>query len=175
MAKSNGIAQELVLEKLKSLPAGVRQEDKAAWIKVYGPHGDQGPRIYIAKQVRVRQIDLSDFGKGWVGTLPLKAPNGRVQAHLDMEDPLALWHLEELLKLLPSLPRVEKARVAPMGRTAKSPKNPPTASSRLQKGIVDNSHLPAKDNSEEAKAKRKALIEKVAREKGVAISPDANV
>ena len=172
MSKKSGIEFEAFKSILEGeLPEGVSIEDKAAWVKIEGPHGNDGPRMYVAKQVRVREVHLSAFGKGFVGTIPPKDLNGRVQAYLDLEDPNALSHFRMLLEMLPTLPKTEKparAKIAPLKKREE------TASSRLSKGTVDNSHLPKADNSEEAKAKRLALIAKVAKEKGVEVSPLAN-
>lgn len=172
MAKTNGIAQELVMEVLSNAPEGISIEDKAAWIKISGPHGDDGPRMYIARQVRIRQVDLSGFGKGFVGTVPLKAPNGRVQAHLDMEHEHALKHLGMLMQLLVSLPATPKPERKPLLPKRKKEE---VASARMAKGLVDNSHLPKVDNSEEAKERRRRLIAQVAKEKGVPVSPNADI
>ncbi len=68
---------------------GVKVEEKAGWIKVSGPHGDAGPRVYLQRRNTVRQVDLSNFADEQIedlgeGAVPAPRDNGRVQAQLDL-------------------------------------------------------------------------------------------
>lgn len=151
-----GIEMSLIDLVVSSRPANVRLEDKAAWLKLEGPGGQ---RVYIAKQKTCRRIDLSDFGKDWVGTVPLKAPNGRVQAHLDLAHPHALTHLAMLLELIASMPKVEKE---------KTDRRPPAP-----KPLLVASSSPLRETIDEAKAQRLehiAKIKKFASMKNVEVS-----
>ncbi len=62
---------------------GVSIEEKSAWVKVSGPRGNKGPRIYIQRKENVRQVDLSGMGVP-EGCVPSDGDNGTVQAHLDL-------------------------------------------------------------------------------------------
>lgn len=63
--------------------------------------GKKGARLYIALTEIVRQIDLSGWGADLEGTHPPSAPNGGVQAQLDLSDERrALGYLENILMSL---------------------------------------------------------------------------
>ncbi|HYF54553.1 MAG TPA: hypothetical protein VEA41_09865 [Salinarimonas sp.] len=209
MASSRGINMEMVMKfiegRIATIP-GITLEHKSAWLFVGGPHGTKGPRMYIAKQKFTRQVDLSGcgrdllgfdpsspnannavFGDYWPGAVPLKAHNGAVRAHLDLEprvrcriedgkivgdavegeltpadqDLLALENMVVYATWVASAaPMAAKPRTAPKQRTSSpgSGSRAPTASQRLAKSGVDNSHLPSKD-SPEMRAKRKKSLE----------------
>lgn len=108
-SKRPGLARSLFDALIAARPEGIAVEEKAAWTKLQGPSGQ---RIYVARTEIVRQVDLSGFGRGFVGTLPLKAPNGQVQAHLDLSHPQALEHFAMLLETLARLPKPEAAERA---------------------------------------------------------------
>lgn len=154
-----GIDFSLVEQVINARPSNVKLEDKKNWLKLEAPNG---ARVYIAKQKQVRQIDLSGFGKGMYGTIPLQKPNGAVEAHLDLSHERALFHLQQILELMGrnEIVVTEKKRVAPMSASsqpkpeAKRPEAQPLAS------------LPADE-----KAARAARIRAVAAEKGVTVSP----
>jgi len=95
---------------------GVKIEYKKAWIQLMAKNGN---RMYIAKTKMVRQIDLSGFGAGLVGTEKLRAPNGMVQAHLDLSDDRALFHLFALMEAMGSMETAEKKKASPMASSSK--------------------------------------------------------
>lgn len=82
-----GIAFDNMIEICNDVP-GVNVEEKAGWIKVSGPHGDSGPRIYLQRRNLVRQVDFSNFAEEQLEKLsPTLIPaegNGKVQAQLDL-------------------------------------------------------------------------------------------
>lgn len=146
-----GVDFERFDEVNRRAPEGVTVGPLSGFIKVEGPGGQ---RIYVQKAHTVRQVDLSGFGKGLPGTVPLPSPNGRVEAQLDLSDPeAAIKRYEELVALLPTLPKMVQARKAPLMISTKG----------KRKGTKpvpgeDRSHLPAID-SEEMLVKRRKTIE----------------
>lgn len=166
MAKSVGIPMarfEEIIVRLEA--AGLKVEDKAGWIKVEGPGGH---RMYVAKQKEVRRVDLSGFAKGWavpgLGILPPKEPNGRVYGRVDLEHPQALLHFEMLGMAMLTWPAP-----APEERRGVGRKAAPKAAAEPKRAEA----LPLGQLSDDEKAKRKALIARVAKEKGVTVSPSA--
>ena len=92
---------------------GVRCEFKKNWLKLFAKNG---MRMYVARQKVTRQIDLSGWDgktKGLVGVFPAEKKNGQVEAHVDMSDEKALFHIVGLLSMMASLPDPVKAKKAP--------------------------------------------------------------
>lgn len=99
---------------------GMRVDENESYLKVYWPahrkagQKDSPYRLYLAKGKGVcKRVDLSGFGRKGVGTVGLEAPNGRVQAHLDLSLPEE-WVLLNLHAALVSMslldPGVEEAK-----------------------------------------------------------------
>jgi hypothetical protein len=81
-------------------------DEKASWLKISAPNGN---RVYIARQDRVKQVDLSGFGSGWEGTTQLERLNGSVQAHLDLTDEAAaVSALKTILSTMGDVPNESK-------------------------------------------------------------------
>lgn len=77
---TGGLDRALFDEAIAGRPEGLTVEEKAAWTKLRGP---SGARIYVSKAKRVKQVDLSGFGRGLAGTVKPKVDNGKVEAQLD--------------------------------------------------------------------------------------------
>jgi hypothetical protein len=131
--------------------------EQAAFLKVVGP---QGHRMYIAKQGLVRRIDLAFTPADMDGIIPIRKPNGNAKWELDTSPVEALTRMEKLLIWMLDAPAetVEKKR-------AFVPSLPKAIAQRRQ----------AEANDPAAKEERRKRIESVAREKGVSISPNADI
>jgi hypothetical protein len=88
---------------------GVSVEEKAGWIKVSGPHGDRGPRVYIQRKAQVRQVDLSMMGAP-EGSFASDGKNGSVEAHLDLASPAWAASFAACLDLVASSTPVQSAK-----------------------------------------------------------------
>ena len=122
---TGGVERARFDEALASLPSGLTMTEKAAWTKIVGP---SGARIYVSRAKRVKQVDLSNFGKGLAGTTRPKVPNGKVQAHLDFRgsDDEVMARFTGILEALAALPAPEPkakkaAKPAPTAKPAKDP------------------------------------------------------
>lgn len=135
--------------------ANIPVDDQSGFIKVLLPGG----RLYVANTKTVRRIDLAEFEVG-LGTLTKtpKKPNGKVmqEAILGRGATKDLETFTAILTHLQSLPAIEKAKPAPKVKAPKAAKDAAPAK-------------PAPLSPEDMEA-RKALIAKVAKEKGVAVS-----
>jgi len=154
---------EAVILKFPSL----QMTPQAGFLKVAAPETARHYRVYPARTTMVGRVDLSGFTMDHPGLLTLKDHErfGKVSQQVDFSRPEAevLECLEAVLAHMASLPapaKPEKAKkeAAPKAkgwsfRTAAADKTP--------------------EQLAEEKAKRRALIERVAREKGVAVSPHA--
>lgn len=130
-----------LIGRLRSSGVPLLVEEKSGWLKVSGPGGDRGRRVYVAKRDTVRRVDVSGFGAGVPGTTPPPRPNGAVQALLDMDGDDPLTVLERLLRSVGSgaaptvAPKVEataptKARTP---RPAAAPKERVSPNERLER------------------------------------------
>lgn len=142
------------------LESGLPAIPQKGFVKVQGP---QGRAVYVANTKRVGRVDISGFemeGDGFV--VPHCGVFGNVRQQLDMgltkDEILANFRL--LLITMKSLAPVEKPQRKPATPKADAPK-----------GFTRIDTSP--EAREAAKAKRKELIEKVARETGKPISPNA--
>lgn len=155
-----GIDADLVMAVVDARPEGIKLEEKKGWWKLEGP---QGHRMYIAKGKVCRQIDLSEFGEGLVGTVRRSKLNGNVEAHVDLADERALDHILMFMHLMLTLPRKEAPKKSALGGPARP------------KGFevkVDVKSSPIADLKEDdKKAARLARIRAFAAEKGVEVSP----
>jgi len=127
-------------------------KQQKSFVQVRGP-GDH--RLYYAIQESCKRIDLAFEPPAELGlqsVVPARGENGQVKHELDTSHPACLDDLALLLAWMREAPALEKRK-----RTAFVPKLPTIA----QRGA----------SSEE----RKDLIERVAREKGVDISPSAGL
>lgn len=127
-------------------------KDQKSFVQVRGPGNH---RMYYAKQASCKRIDLAFSPPEELGlrsVVDARGENGAVKHELDTSSPHCLEDLALLLVWMRDAQPLEKAK-----RTAFVPKMPVIA----QRGA----------SSEE----RKDLIERVAREKGVDISPNAGL
>lgn len=126
------------VDDLKSIARkhGFKLQENKAFVMVWHPshgHGNKACyRLYLANGKELcRAVHLSGFGKGWVGTEPPPAPNGRIQAHLDLGDDRALAHFEMVLIALKGMaPEEQKKKDRPMASSSKrkeAPKSPAKA------------------------------------------------
>lgn len=136
---------------------GVFIDCKKNWVQVGSKNG---LCVYIARQKITRQVDLSGFGKGWVGTEPLRAKNGRVEAHLDLASLQALDHLHMLLLAMVSLPDPDKAKRAPHVIDPSKPK-------RVKVEKVDAASSPMSKLDAVASSERIARVWEVCKRRGV--------
>ena len=139
--------------------AGLKCAFLANNTKVLGP---EGHRVYVCGYGMVGQVDVSGFESTTPGLLKSDGLNGNVTQHLDFSLP-ENEVLENFRLLLDHMMALE-----PKAKTEKAPK----AKSKPEVVGASEEVLRAR---EEAKAARKALIAKVAAEKGVEVSPSANV
>ncbi len=155
MSKSAGIARgefDLVIARM---PSNLHLQDNAGWTKITGP---SGARVYVRKAEVVRQVDLSEFGKDYtVGTVPLKRPNGKVQAHLDLSLPDAIKNFELLLLALSSLPPKEAKEPT---KRAKEETTPEQKAEERQRTIDDiAARVEAKARAKEERARKSKTVE----------------
>jgi hypothetical protein len=152
-----GIEFSTIMSIINSIP-GIKTEDCKNWVKVFGKGGPDKARLYVAKQVKVRQIDLSAFGANFIGVLKPNKPNGAVEGHLDLDHEYVLEHLamlcEGLAQGLFAATVKEKAR--PFS----------TSSPKSKEATTKTTSSP--DNNEELVRLRRVV--KIAEMKGVPVS-----
>jgi hypothetical protein len=141
--------------------------EQAAFFKISGP---QGHRVYIARSATVRRIDLTfdpNFGIPEVdgapvfkGIIPIRKSNGSAIKEVDTNCEGAFDNLRSVF--------VWMNTAAPQVAEKKSAFVPKLPNSIAQRRV-------ATAESPEEKIKRAKLIKDFARERGVAISPNANI
>lgn len=129
---------------------------QSAFLQVKGPNGH---RLYIAKQETIRRIDLA-FTPPDVPTIKPRKHNGSIERELDTADDAALTHLEQVLVWMASAPAVVVEK-----RRAFTPKLVAVAQRR---------NLTPEQEAKE-REERRERIQRVAREKGVDVSPNADI
>lgn len=103
-------------------------DEKAGWVKVFGPAGPNGPRLYIARRDVVRQVDLSGFGADFeqgpgCPVLGPEAKNGSVTGHLNLLHDDVLDNFEMLLMVVAAAaPAAPKAARGPADKKIITPK-----------------------------------------------------
>lgn len=154
MAKTTGIDMSVVLEliTLGCTEYNLTLEEKAGW---YALRSGSGYTMYFAKQKKCRRIDLSGFGKDFVGTIPLIAPNGRVQSHVNLDHEYVVQHIIMMMEYMSTLPKEEKVKKSFTPRLIQP--------LRTEAGPVAT--LP-----DSLKEERMSLIRRVAAEKGVSFT-----
>lgn len=133
--------------------------EQSGFLKVTCPGG----RLYIAATKTVRRVDISDFDvPASLGKVPHCGVFGKVKQQLKLgtDGAEALANLNAVLDILVALPApapVVKAPKAKAPKAAKGMSGPVPAPERAPE-------------TDEAKAKRIALIKQLAAEKGVGVS-----
>lgn len=153
----NGLNKTDVDNILNSLPAGVSRSEKAAFTKLEC----NGNRIYVGRATICRDVHLAGFGKGMPGTVAPKTHNGTVQAWLDMDSPDALQNLRQFIDMLPTLGAFKPTKSFTPRKTEIIIEEKQTATT-----------APLSKLSKEEKAKRRALIAEVAKQRGATISAE---
>lgn len=142
---------------------GFQPLEQAACLKISGPEGNN---VYVAKTKDVGRIDISGFKvpiEWGVINLTEYQRIGAVEQQIDFSDTRSeeeiLLTFRKILELLPTLPAVKRTR-----RRSAMP-------GAIQKIEAKQPEKSASELAEE-KAKRLALIQRVAQEKGAEISSE---
>ena len=142
---------------------GLPTKVQSGFIRVEGPKGN---RLYVAATKKVGRIDISGFEVAHLGQVPHCGVFGNVKQQMRMDGTEAevLARFESLLRSLMTQPAKVKAPKAP--KAAKVPGE--------KKGWGAKA-APLPVPTADAKEARRLLIAKVAAEKGVAISVNADL
>ncbi len=102
---------EVLLRVVETHPDALKTEEKSGFTKVESVA--TGNKVYVQRRDDVREVHLSGFGAGRVGTVEPPRKNGKVQAWLDVNsaDPYAV--LEEVLVELATQQAADKPAAAP--------------------------------------------------------------
>lgn len=142
---------------------GVSIEEKSAWVKVSGPRGNKGPRIYIQRKENVRQVDLSGMGVP-EGCVPSDGDNGTVSAHLDLSSDGWEAALVACIAIVagsspaapapkPGRPSLFTSSTAPTGLTSTGDSSPESVVEAVARASDDPTALPEEYEAEDGRGK----------------------
>lgn len=162
MSKKTGFSYDAIIATIdQTCTSAFSLKDQKSYLQVLSPGGH---RLYVAKQAMCKRVDLSftpDPALGLQSLVPPRAPNGKVAYELDTDHPAFAEDLALVLAWMtdaPPVPVEKKAAFVP-----KLPVLAQRAASSSPNGVYEDQDA------------RRELIERVAREKGVEVSPDAGL